>query len=73
MRVANGLASVVVRFCTVPLGPKIIVPLETKMYSIIRNSLYNGVYVIASHILHEICLLIGKLAIRGTTLALMLA
>ena len=31
---------------------------------------YSGVRVIASRILHEICLLIGELAIRGTKLAL---
>ena len=32
--------------------------------------LYSGVRVIASRILHEICLLIGELAIRGTKLTL---
>ena len=31
---------------------------------------YSGVRVIASRILHEICLLIGELAIRGTKLTL---
>ena len=32
--------------------------------------LYSGVSVIASRILHEICLLIGELAIRGNALTL---
>ena len=32
--------------------------------------IYSGVRVIASRILHEICLLIGELAIRGTKLTL---
>ena len=31
---------------------------------------YSSVRVIASRILHEICLLIGELAIRGTKLTL---
>ena len=31
---------------------------------------YSGVHVIASRILHEICLLIGELAIRRTNLTL---
>ena len=31
---------------------------------------YSGVRVIASPILHEICLLLGELAIRGTKLTL---
>ena len=34
------------------------------------NYLYSGVRVIASRILHEICLLIGELAIRRTNLTL---
>ena len=32
--------------------------------------IYSSVRVIASHILHEICLLIGELVIRRTNLAL---
>ena len=32
--------------------------------------MYSGVRMIASRILHEICLLIGKLALRGTELTL---
>ena len=32
--------------------------------------IYSGVRVIASRILHEICLLIGELAIKGTKLTL---
>ena len=35
-----------------------------------RTPLYSGVRVIASRILHEICLLIGKLTIRGKKLTL---
>ena len=35
-----------------------------------QSYLYSGVRVIASRILHEICLLIGELAIRGTKLTL---
>ena len=34
------------------------------------KSNYSGVRIIASRILHEICLLIGELAIRGTKLTL---
>ena len=34
------------------------------------NTIYSGVRVIASRILHGICLLIGELAIRGTKLTL---
>ena len=36
----------------------------------IKGINYSGVRVIASRILHEICLLIGELAIRGTKLTL---
>ena len=32
--------------------------------------IYSGIRVIASCVLHEICLLIGELAIRGTKLTL---
>ena len=35
-----------------------------------KFSVYSSVRVIASRILHEICLLIGELAIRGTNLTL---
>ena len=37
---------------------------------LLSNVKYSGVRVIASRILHEICLLIGELAIRGTKLTL---
>ena len=35
-----------------------------------KIGIYSGVRVIASRILHEICLLIGELAIRGTKITL---
>ena len=38
--------------------------------SVIFKFIYSSVRVIASRILHEICLLIGELAIRRTNLSL---
>ena len=49
---------------TIHLNSRIIIDL---LHLITR---YSGVRVIASRILHEICLLVGELAIRGTKLSL---
>ena len=39
-------------------------------YILLNQLNYSSVRVIASRILHEICLLVGELAIRGTKLTL---
>ena len=44
--------------------------LNVCLYPILTVFKYSGVRVIASRILHEICLLIGALAIRRTNLTL---
>ena len=43
---------------------------ETDICIAVRYTEYSGIRVIASHILLEICLLIGELSIRGTKLTL---
>ena len=44
--------------------------LTSELRKEVCEDIYSGVRVIASRILHEICLLIGELAIRGTKLTL---
>ena len=53
-------------------GSTVLGNIKSKLSSniLVYGFVYSGVRVIASRILHEICLLIGRLAIRGTKLTL---
>ena len=50
----------------VPNGKNYFVLTSFRLVNLFGLLKYSGVRVIASRILHEICLLVGELAIRGT-------